>query len=121
MNRARPALIAAAILLSTSTPAEEQTSGAKTYVCGDEEMKLTQLDDGRLALDGKGLTGHVSVHRATGMYRGSVDGWGSQHKTPREALDAACRWLLRKAATQSEEALKKELDKFYQEWKWEPQ
>ena len=87
------------------------------YKCGDEEMKLTQRDDGRLALEGKGLTGYVSVHSATGMYRGSVDGWGSQHKTPKEALDAACGWLLRKVQTQSEEALnKKRLHEFYKDW-----
>ena len=117
MNGAKPVVIAAtAILLSTSAPADDQMSGAKMYKCGDEEMKLTQLDDGRLALDGKGLTGYVSVHPATGMYRGSVDGWGSQHKTPKDALDAACGWLLRKAQTLSEEALKKRLREFYEDW-----
>lgn len=121
MNKTiRATMAAAAILLSASALADEQQLDAKVYECGGEKMTLKQLDDGSLTLEGKGLTGHVSIHSATGMYRGSVDGWGSQHKTPREALDAACRWLLRKAATESEEALKKELQEFYEEWKWDP-
>ena len=90
---------------------------SKVYICGGEQMKLTELEDGRLALEGKGLTGYVSIHRPTGMFRGSVDGWGSQHKTPREALNAACEWLLEKAQTESEEALRKELNEFYEAWK----
>ena len=97
--------------------AEEQQAEAKVYECGDEKMTLTEEKDGRLALQGKGLTGYVSIHRPTGMYRGSVDGWGSQHKTPREALDAACRWLLKKAETQTEEALQKQLHEFFEDWK----
>ena len=43
-------------------------------------MELRELEDGRLALEGKQFTGYVSIHKPTGMYRGSVDGWGSQHK-----------------------------------------
>ena len=68
-------------------------------------------------LEGKQLTGYVSIHRPTGMYRGSVDGWGSQHETPEEALEAACQWLLKRAETKSEDALRKQLHEFYEEWK----
>ena len=121
VNIAKFALVAAAtITLNAPGLAEEEQTVSKTYECGGEKMQLTELDDGRLALEGKNLTGHVSIHRPTGMYRGSVEGWGSQHKTPEEALAAACRWLLKRAETQSEEALKKALHEFYESWKWEP-
>lgn len=118
MNIVRIALIAVGIFaLNAAVSAEEQQRDHKVYECGGEKMKLTELSDGRLALEGKQLTGYVSIHQATGMYRGSVDGWGSQHKTPEEALDAACRWLLRKAEAESVEALEKQLHKFYEELK----
>ncbi|GEM_PF-1577845 len=80
-------------------------------------MQLTELKDGRLALKGKNLTGYVSIHKPTGMYRGSVSGWGSQHNTPKEALAAACRWLLERAKAKSEEELRKRLHEFYEQWK----
>ena len=118
MNIAKFALVAAAtITLNATALAEEQQTDSKVYECGGEKMVLKELDDGRLALEGKNLTGYVSIHRPTGMYRGSVEGWGSQHKTPGEALDAACRWLLERAKAQSEEALKKALHEFYEGWK----
>ena len=103
--------------LNVATSAEERQKGDKAYKCGNEIMKLSELEDERLELKGKLLTGYVSIHRQTGMYRGSVDGWGSQHKTPAEALDAACRWLLKKAESDSEEALRKKLHEFYQNLK----
>ena len=118
MNIAQLALVAAAtVAFSAAASAQEQQTVGKVYECDGEEMKLKELEDGRLALEGKQLTGYVSIHTATGMYRGSVDGWGSQHKTPGEALNAACRWLVKKAGTQSEEALQKQLHEFYEEWK----
>ena len=118
MKIATIAVVAVAtVALNAAPSAEEQQTDGKAYVCGGEKMNLTELEDGRLALEGKGLTGYVSIHRPTGMYRGSVDGWGSQHKTPREALDAACGRLLEKAQTESEEALRKDLHEFYEAWK----
>ena len=80
-------------------------------------MQLTELENGSLALKGKNLTGYVSIHKPTGMYRGSVSGWGSQHKTPKEALAAACRWLLKRDEARSEEELRKRLHEFYEQWK----
>ena len=105
---------AIAVVLTTAASAEEKQTEAKVYECGGEKMTLTEEEGDRLALQGKGLTGYVSIHRPTGMYRGSVDGWGSQHKTPEEALDAACRWLLKKAQTLSEETLQKRLHEFFE-------
>ena len=120
MNIAKIALVAAAtVAFNAAVSAEEQQTDSKVYECGSEKMELRELEDGRLALEGKQFTGYVSIHKPTGMYRGSVDGWGSQHKTPGEALEAACRWLLKKDETQSEEALKKRLHEFYEEWKGE--
>ena len=115
MNIAKIALVAAiTVALNAAPSAEERQTDDKIYECGSEKMKLTELEDGRLEIKGKGVTGHVAIHKPTGMYRGSVDGWGSQHKTPREALDGACRWLLKKAETESEEALRKRLHDFYE-------
>ena len=111
-------LVATALIaFHAAASTEEQQTDGKVYECGGEKMELTQLENGNLALEGKGLTGLVSIHKPTGMYRGSVDGWGSQHETPLEALAAACRWLLEKDETQSEEILKKRLREFYDEWK----
>lgn len=117
MRTTKIALIAIAMAALSGTASAEQKAEGKVYECGGEKMELSELEDGRLALQGKGLTGYVSIHTATGMYRGSVDGWGSQHKTPKEALDAACRWLLKRAETESEEALRKQLHEFYEAWK----
>ena len=33
------------------------------------------------------------------------------------ALEAACQWLLKRTKTESEEALRKRLHEFYEEWK----
>ena len=118
MNIAKIALVAAiAVALNAAASAEERQTDDKVYECGSEKMKLNELEDGRLELKGKQFTGYVSIHKPTRMYRGSVDGWGSQHKTPGEALDAACRWLLEKAETESEEALRKRLHEFYKDLK----
>lgn len=118
MDLIRLALIGAvALLINTPTSAEDSQTNSKVYECGGEQMKLTELEDGRLALQGKSLTGYVSIHKPTGMYRGSVSGWGSQHKTPGEALAAACRWLLKRAEAKSEEELRKRLHEFYEGWK----
>ena len=118
MNIVKIMLVAiATVAFHAAASAEEQQTDGKVYECGGEKMKLKELENGNLALEGKGLTGLVSIHKPTGMYRGAVDGWGSQHETPIEALAAACRWLLEKAKTQSEEVLKKQLHEFYEEWK----
>ena len=118
VNIAKIALVAAiTVALNVAASAEERQTNDKVYECGSEKMKLNELEDGRLELKGKQLTGYVSIHKPTGMYRGSVDGWGSQHKTPGEALDAACRWLLKKAETESEKTLRKRLHEFYEDLK----
>ena len=118
MNLAKIVLVAAVTAaFNAPASAQEKQTDSKFYECGSEMLKLKELEDGRLALEGKKFTGYVSIHRPTGMYRGSVDGWGSQHKTPAEALEAACQWLLKRAKTASEEALRKRLHEFYEEWK----
>ena len=118
VNLAKIVLVAAVTAaFNAPASAQEQQTDRKFYECGSEKLKLKELADGRLALEGKKFTGYVSIHRPTGMYRGSVDGWGSQHKTPAQALEAACQWLLKRTKTASEEALRKRLHEFYEEWK----
>ena len=115
MYMARIALLAAAALLvNASAWSTEGEIEGKVYPCGDEKMTLKELENGRLELKGKTHTGYVYVHAPTGMFRGEVKGWGTQHKTPQGALDATCRRILERSKIPSEEKLKKTLQEFYE-------
>ena len=118
VNLAKIVLIAAVTAaFNAPASAQEQQTDSKVYKCGIEKMELRELESGGLELKGKGLTALVTIHKPTGMYRESVDGWGSQHRTPKNALEAACMRLLQKAKTESEEVLRERLHEFYEEWK----
>ena len=118
MKLTKLALVGAAVIrLNATAVAQTDLTGTKVYECAGETMELKKLPDGRIALEGKMLTGYVSVHQPTGMYRGAVEGWGSQHKTPGEALDAACLRLVERTRAETGEDLKETLDKFYEDWK----
>ena len=115
---AKIALLAAGtLLINPSAWSTEGEVQGKPYLCGEEKMTLKELENGRLELKGKTLTGYVYVHAATGMFRGEVKGWGSQHKTPQGALDATCRRILERSKVPSEAELQKELHKFYESLK----
>ena len=58
-------------------------------------------------------TATVSIHKATNQFRGSLDGWGSNHTTIEKALDAACKRILEKSASPTEKELCSEMDEFY--------
>ena len=118
MQIGKIALLTACTLLINSSPwSTEAKVEGKPYLCGEEEMMLKELDNGRLELKGKTLTGYVYVHAATGMFRGEVKGWGTQHKTPQGALDATCRRILERSKVPSEEELQKTLHEFYESLK----
>ena len=118
MQIAKIALLAAGtLLINPSAWSTEGEVEGKPYPCGKEDMTLTELENGRLELKGKTLTGHVYVHAATGMFRGEVKGWGTQHKTPQGALDATCRRILERSKVPSEAELQKELHEFYESLK----
>ena len=115
---AKIALLAAgSLLINPSAWSTEGEVQGKPYPCGEEKMTLKELENGRLELKGKALTGYVYVHAATGMFRGEVKGWGSQHKTPQAALGATCRRILERSKVPLEEELQKELREFYESLK----
>lgn len=118
MQIAKIALIAAGtLLINASAWSTESEVEGKPYLCGEEKMTVKELENGRLELKGKTLTGYVYVHAATGMFRGEVKGWGSQHRTPQAALDAACRRIQEREKVPPEEQLQKELHDFYESLK----
>ena len=87
VNLAKIVLVAAVTAaFNAPASAQEQQTDRKFYECGSEKLKLKELADGRLALEGKKFTGYVSIHRPTGMYRGSVMGGGRNTKHQMAAL-----------------------------------
>ena len=106
-------LLAAALLFGSSAWSADAEGEGKVYRCGDEKMMLRELPDGRLELKGKMLTGIVSVHAQTGLFRGEVLGWGSQHKTPQDALANTCNRILKRSKLPLPDELEKELHEFY--------
>ena len=118
MQIAKIALLAAgSLLINPSAWSTEGEVQGKPYLCGEEKMTLKELENGRLELKGETLTGYVYVHAGTGMFRGEVKGWGTQHKTPQAALDATCRRILERSKVPSEEELQKALREFYESLK----
>ena len=85
----------------------------KEYVYKSEKFAVNKPDDCTMKVSGKGLTAEISIHTATNMYRESLDGWGSDHKSLNAALDSACRRILDKAARPSDKALCAGMDEFY--------
>lgn len=74
---------------------------------------MTKADACQMEVSGMGLTAMITIHTVTNMYRESLDGWGSDHTTLRDALDAACRRIIEKAGRPSAEELCKGMDAFY--------
>ena len=83
------------------------------YEYEGEKFQVFEPEDRRIAVKGKGLTAYITVHEATAMYRESLDGWGSDHKTLNGALDRACRRILNKSKKPSTDTLLKGLQDFY--------
>ena len=83
------------------------------YVYQGEKFGVSKPDNCKMKVSGKGLTAVISIHTATNMYRESLDGWGSDHKSLRAALDSACRRILDKAARPSDKDLCAGMDEFY--------
>ena len=54
----------ATVAFHAAASAEEQQTDGKVYECGGEKMKLKELENGNLALEGKGLTG-LGIHPQT--------------------------------------------------------
>ena len=85
----------------------------KLYEYQGEKFKVFEPKDGRMEVQGLGLTGAVYVHRPTGQYRGEALGWGAASDSPKGALDVACRQILNRAARPKDEDLRKGLGEFF--------
>lgn len=115
MNLEKALLIGmAACVLAVPAWSEETKEAHKLYEYDGEKFELLKPKDGRMAVKGKELTAYVTAHKATGMYREDLEGWGSNHNTLKQAVDGACRRILNRSKKPSSDELIKEIDKFYE-------
>ena len=63
----------------------------KIFKFNGEDFEVSEPKNYRIKVVGKGLTGDIKIHEATGTYRESVMGWGSEHQTLDSALNRVCR------------------------------
>ena len=85
----------------------------KIFKFNGEDFEVSEPKNCRIKVVGKGLTGDIKIHEATGTYRESVMGWGSEHQTLDSALNRVCRRILDRAAKDTA-GLCKGMDEFYQ-------
>lgn len=83
------------------------------YEYENETFTVSKPEDCMMEVSGKGLTAKISIHTATNMYRESLDGWGSDHKTLNAAVDSACQRILIKSARPPTKDLCVGMDEFY--------
>ena len=107
----------AACVLAAPAWAEETKKMDRLYEYGGEKFEVLKPQDGKMEVKGKGLTAYITIHKATGMYREALDGWGEDHNTLKGAMDRACRRILDRSKKPSNDELLKELDKFYESLK----
>ena len=86
---------------------------SKIFKFAGEEFEVSEPKDCQIKVVGKGLTGEITIHETTGMYRESLIGWGTDQKTLDDALKRVCRRILDRAAKDSTEVLCKGMDQFY--------
>ena len=86
----------------------------KIFKFDGEEFEVSEPKDCRIQVVGKGLTGEITIHEATGTYRESLLGWGTEQPTLDGALNGVCRRILNRAAKESTETLCKGMDEFYE-------
>ena len=83
------------------------------YKYQGEEFIITKPEACAMKVSSGEYTAIVSIHSATNQFRESLDGWGSDHSSLQQALDAACRRILEKSARPTKEQLCSEIDEFY--------
>ena len=86
---------------------------SKIFKFDGEDFEVSEPKNCQVKVVGKGLTGDIKIHEATGTYRESVMGWGSEHPTLDSALNRVCRRILDREAKDTA-ALCKRMDEFYQ-------
>lgn len=87
---------------------------SKTFKYNGEEFEVSEPKDCRIQVTGKGLTGEITIHEATGMYRESVLGWGTDQPSLENALNAVCARILKRASKPTQEDLCKPMAAFYE-------
>ena len=87
---------------------------SKPYKYKGEEFVVTKPEVCVMKVTKGEYTAIVSIHTKTNLFRGELDGWGSDHKTLPDALDAACQRILDKSAQPTTEQLCSEMDKFHE-------
>ena len=86
----------------------------KLYKYEEETFKLTFDPDAyRIAVEGRGLTAFVSIHKSTLKFRESLDGWGTNQNSLDAALKGACRRIVNLAKEPSVEELQKEMREYF--------
>ena len=85
----------------------------QTYKYQGEEFVITKPEACAMKVSTGEYAAIISIHTATNKFRESLDGWGSDHPSLQQALDAACRRILKKAARPAQEQLCSEMDEFY--------
>ena len=53
----------------------------KIFKFNGEDFEVSEPKNYRIKVVGKGLTGDIKIHEATGTYRESVMGWGSAKRS----------------------------------------
>ena len=112
-------MMAVASLVFATSPAvsgEDQAS-YKLHEYEGEKFQIYEPEDDRIAVRGMGFTAYITIHSSTGMYRESLDGWGTDRSSLEQALDAVCARILDRAKQPSKEELRKGLDEFYENLK----
>ena len=83
------------------------------YEYNGEVFEVFEPENCRIAVAGKGLTGEITIHEATGMYHESVLGWGADCPDLPTALLRCCKRILERAAKTPKETLCKDMDDFF--------
>ena len=105
--------------LSLATVAHEGTDGRryKLYEFQGEKFRVFQPNNDRVTVEGMGLTAALTVDDGAGKFRDELGGYWYQHSDPKLALDNACRRIIKRVGGPSQDDLRKELQKFYDELK----
>ena len=86
----------------------------KLYKYEGETFKLTFDPDAyRIAVEGRGLTAIVYIHKSTRKFRESLDGWGTDQSSLDSALKGACARIMNLAKEPGLEELEKEMRGFF--------
>ena len=87
----------------------------KTYKYGEEVFEVSDPKDCKITVAGKGLTGEITIHEQTGMYREALMGWGTDQPSIESAMNGICRRILERAARDSKGELCKGMSEFYED------